>query len=120
MLESLSGCPVTGYEIHMGETVCTGNGVPFVHLQDGRADGCVSADGTVCGTYLHGIFDAPEFSAKLVQLLLEKKGISGTAVPQLDFAARKEQEYDKLADLLRKNLDMEQIYAILEQWGKPE
>ena len=27
---------------------------------------------------------------------------------------------DKLADLLRKNLDMEQIYAILEQWGKPE
>ena len=120
MLESLSGCPVTGYEIHMGETVCTGNGVPFVYLQDGRADGCVSADGTVCGTYLHGIFDAPEFSAKLVQLLLEKKGISGTAVPQLDFAARKEQEYDKLADLLRKNLDMEQIYAILEQWGNPE
>lgn len=97
------------------ETVCL-----LCICRTAEPDGCVSADGTVCGTYLHGIFDAPEFSAKLVQLLLEKKGISGTAVPQLDFAARKEQEYDKLADLLRKNLDMEQIYAILEQWGKPE
>ena len=117
-LEPLSGCAVQGYEIHMGETVYTETAQPFAVLTDGRKDGCVCADGTVCGTYLHGIFDTPELTQKLVQLLLEKKGISGTTVPAVDFAAKKEQEYDKLADLLREHLDMPKIYDILNSWGK--
>lgn len=117
-LEPLSGCAVRGYEIHMGETVYTETAKPFAMLTDGRKDGCVCADGTVCGTYLHGIFDTPELTQKLVQLLLEKKGISGTTVPALDFAAKKEQEYDKLADLLREHLDMPKIYDILNSRGK--
>ena len=117
-LEPLSGCAVRGYEIHMGETVYTETAQPFAMLTDGRKDGCVCADGTVCGTYLHGIFDTPELTQKLVQLLLEKKGISGTTVPAVDFAAKKEQEYDKLADLLREHLDMPKIYDILNSWGK--
>ena len=117
-LEPLSGCAVRGYEIHMGETVYTETAQPFAVLTDGRKDGCVCADGIVCGTYLHGIFDTPELTQKLVQLLLEKKGISGTTVPAVDFAAKKEQEYDKLADLLREHLDMPKIYDILNSWGK--
>lgn len=117
-LEPLSGCAVRGYEIHMGETVYTETAQPFAMLTDGRKDGCVCADGIVCGTYLHGIFDTPELTQKLVQLLLEKKGISGTTVPAVDFAAKKEQEYDKLADLLREHLDMPKIYDILNSWGK--
>ena len=117
-LEPLSGCAVRGYEIHMGETVYTETAQPFAMLTDGRKDGCVCADGTVCGTYLHGIFDTPELTQKLVQLLLEKKGISGTTVPAVDFAAKKEREYDKLADLLREHLDMPKIYDILNSWGK--
>ena len=124
--ERLPACPdswsrfpvVRGYEIHMGETVYTETAQPFAVLTDGRKDGCVCADGTVCGTYLHGIFDTPELTQKLVQLLLEKKGISGTTVPAVDFAAKKEQEYDKLADLLREHLDMPKIYDILNSWGK--
>ena len=117
-LEPLSVCAVRGYEIHMGETMYTETAQPFAMLTDGRKDGCVCADGTVCGTYLHGIFDTPELTQKLVQLLLEKKGISGTTVPAVDFAAKKEQEYDKLADLLREHLDMPKIYDILNSWGK--
>ena len=102
----------------MGETVYTETAQPFAMLTDGRKDGCVCADGTVCGTYLHGIFDTPELTQKLVQLLLEKKGISGTTVPAVDFTAKKEQEYNKLADLLREHLDMPKIYDILNSWGK--
>ncbi len=120
ILQPLSGCSLDGYEIHMGETQYIGNRTTFAVLEDGRADGCVSIDGTVCGTYLHGIFDAPAFAGKLVQLLLDKKGISAAAVPELDFAARKEQEYEKLAALLRENLDMRQIYAIINNWGKTD
>ena len=39
-------------------------------------------------------------------------------MPAVDFAAKKEQEYDKLADLLREHLDMPKIYDILSSWGK--
>lgn len=32
----------------------------------------------------------------------------------MDYAAYKETQYDKMADILRKHLDMEQIYRILD------
>ncbi|MFR3812326.1 MAG: hypothetical protein ACLTXT_07790 [Ruminococcus callidus] len=55
----------------MGETVCTGNGVPFAFA--GRQSRRLCQGGrAVCGTYLHGIFDAPEFSAKLVSCCWRK------------------------------------------------
>jgi adenosylcobyric acid synthase len=56
-LASLAGQTVTGYEIHMGETVTrapwleiTGNNQPT------RPDGAASVDGCIWGCYLHGLF----------------------------------------------------------------
>ena len=87
---ALSDFPVSGYEIHMGETVYLGNpdgdrirqdGLPvgsaFAKL--GGPDGAVS--GSVLGTYLHGIFDEPAFRKALIALLRDRKG---TAVLQKD------------------------------------
>ena len=62
--------------------------------------------------------EQPTIHEGVVARALEKKGISGTTVPAVDFAAKKEQEYDKLADLLREHLDMPKIYDILNSWGK--
>jgi len=54
ILQSLSGYPVNGYEIHMGETsVHTAN--PFTKREDGTYNGYCNPDGNVYGTYLHGI-----------------------------------------------------------------
>ena len=65
------------------------------------------------GTYLHGVFDAPEAALRTSQALAQKKGVTLTG-EALDTHAYKEQQYDKLADSVRKSLDMEWIYRIME------
>src|SRR5690606_33186347 len=54
-LDSLTGLPVSGYEIHLGLTSGPDTERPFVVI-DGKADGARSADGRVLGTYVHGLF----------------------------------------------------------------
>lgn len=115
VLESLSGCSVSGYEIHMGKT--TGQAVPFVVLENGETDGDCSADGTVFGTYLHGIFDTPAFAEKLVKAVMQNKGISPETLPHFDRQAYRESQYDLLAETVRNSLDMAQIYQIVQTWG---
>ncbi|MHA7772688.1 cobyric acid synthase [Roseibium sp. M-1] len=58
-----SGAPVSGYEIHVGRTDGPGCSAPMMRLEDGRPDGAVSADGRVCGTYMHGLFTDDAFRA---------------------------------------------------------
>lgn len=43
------------------------------------------------------------------------KGLDVSEIQAVDFAAFKETQYDLLAEGLRKNLDMERIYQILEE-----
>jgi adenosylcobyric acid synthase len=50
-----SGAPLRGYEIHLGETTGPDCARPFARIGT-RADGAISHDGRVQGTYLHGIF----------------------------------------------------------------
>jgi len=50
------GVPFRGYAMHMGRTTGPATTRPLLHLSDGRADGACSADGSVLGTYMHGLF----------------------------------------------------------------
>jgi adenosylcobyric acid synthase len=50
------GIPVSGYEMHMGLTEGPDRARPFARLSDGSAEGAVSPDGRVVGTYIHGLF----------------------------------------------------------------
>ena len=79
--------------------------------KDSKLDGVRA--GNVCGTYVHGIFDCESFARGMLQVLGEKKGINVSDMTGMDFAAFKETQYDILADALRKHLDMEKIYEIL-------
>ena len=51
----------------------------------------------------------------MLRLLCERKGIEPDALTAFDYAAYKEQQYDLLADAVRKGFDMELIYRILEE-----
>lgn len=76
-----------------------------------------TVEGRVLGTYLHGLFDSGAFTCGLVDLLLDEKGVEWNGEQSCTEDARtfKERQYDRLADMLRRSLDMEAIYRILEQ-----
>jgi adenosylcobyric acid synthase len=108
-LTPLNGAVAEGYEIHMGVSHLDG-GVPFLLLDDGETDGCVS--GNVAGTYMHGFFDSDQCRDALIAALCKQKGIS---VPlAFDFALHKQEQFNKLAAALREHLDMPFIYRVLE------
>jgi len=110
---------VKGYEIHMGETVL-GEGVdPFVriHSKEGRTrllDGGVNGERTVFGTYLHGIFDNSSFTRNFLNAVRRAKKLAPLPNTVPDYWQYKDEQYDMLADVVRKNLDMDQIYRIVE------
>jgi len=108
-----------GYEIHMGDTRREGTHPPAFKIIERLGqkveveDGAVSNDGRVWGTYLHGLFDNDGFRRSFIDSLRKNKGLlSGNQAGGFDYRAFKEQEYDKLAAVLRRELDMARIYQI--------
>jgi len=113
-----------GYEIHMGETTYNGdNSVkPFAKITERAekkveiSDGCVSENGKVMGTYIHGIFDNNGFRTKLLNHLRLKKGIMPTnETSGADIYFLKESKYNELANTARMNIDMNAVYGIMNR-----
>ncbi|MDO8735809.1 MAG: cobyric acid synthase [Thermoleophilia bacterium] len=101
-----AGSIVKGYEIHMGRTELGPGVAPLLQTAAG-ADGAVSADGLVIGSYLHGFFDSDE----VLSGLLSWFGCP-VELPLLERGLAREHEYDRLARELRASLDMAKIYEI--------
>ncbi|MDG9922776.1 MULTISPECIES: cobyric acid synthase [unclassified Pseudomonas] len=95
----LGDLPVSGYEIHAGVSSGPALSNPAVRLDDGRADGAISADGQVMATYLHGLFERPAACAAL----LAWAGLREAR--QVDYHARRERDIERLADLVEAHLD---------------
>ncbi|MDD1013592.1 cobyric acid synthase [Pseudomonas rubra] len=95
----LEQAAISGYEIHAGVTRGPALQQPAVQLDDGRADGAISADGQVLATYLHGLFEAPHSCAAL----LRWAGLQ--EVEQIDYHALRERDIERLADLVEQHLD---------------
>ena len=116
IFSGLSGIDFEGYEIHMGTSSLEEGNVLADIAEDGapaKADGLNS--GNVYGSYVHGIFDREEVAKAIISALLRAKGLSDEDVVSTDMAAYKEQQYDLLADGIRRNMDMELLYRIVEQ-----
>lgn len=107
-LEGFEGMKVNGYEIHQGVT--TGNNEYSVVEEK---DFSLVCHNNIIGTYIHGIFDTPKFTRKLLNKIRVGKGLQ----PIFDFMnleTFKEKEYKRLAKTMRAHLDMEKIYSILK------
>ena len=63
---------------------------------------------------MHGIFDKAEFSRAFVNCLLKAKGLDENAQSD-DWEEYKERQYELLAENVRRSLDMEYIYKILNK-----
>lgn len=104
---------VHGYEIHMGETVVGPGSQSFatVTARSGQnvtvADGAVSPDGRVFGTYLHGIFDNDSFRTAFLNRIRREKGL-----PEQGVAAIAADPFELLANHLEQHLDIERLLGI--------
>ncbi|WP_243368370.1 cobyric acid synthase [Fundidesulfovibrio soli] len=119
-LHAASGHTLRGYEIHHGETMADAvaakdSGAPALLTRvDGRPLGWGRMGG-VWGTYLHGLFDADGFRGWWLDALRARKGlaplerhVSGDGEDAAVDAA-----LDRLAAVVRRNLDMEAVHALL-------
>ena len=148
VLEPLSGKCLEGYEIHMGRTsIDRENGAmdtarlvswraepeicrPMAYVLETQEDSgnCdrkrVKTDGwnrgNIYGAYVHGIFDGPGIAETILSALAAGKGLSMEQVRTADYGSYRQQQYDKLADLLRASLDMDAIYQMMEKEGEKD
>ncbi|AXO68429.1 Cobyric acid synthase [Rhizobium rhizogenes] len=101
---TFDGVDLSGYEMHVGETGSAGNSQPF-SIVNGRADGAISPDGRVFGTYIHGLFaDDHQRSAWLKRL--------GGQRSELNYDAQVEAVLDRLAAHMEHHLDLDRLLAI--------
>jgi adenosylcobyric acid synthase len=100
-----------GYEIHMGRTTLQDGAKeqPALQFENGHTDGYY-LENNCWGSYMHGILDNPVVLNNLAEGFDCRTGEDG--IP-FDYAAFKEEQYDKLAAHVRKHINMEQIYRQL-------
>ena len=104
------------YQIHLGHTVFvsedtqpyrTSNveGCTSAFTIDGRdSDGWLSPDGWRAGCYLHGLFENDAFRHSIITTLAQRRFAHPPIATRLSF--NRQNEYDKLAQLLRSYLDI--------------
>lgn len=100
----VSGAAISGYHMHMGVTEGLDRNRAFAHVAD-EAEGAISPDGRVIGTYLHGLFAADPF---------RRAFLGNAASPDLAYEASIEQTLDALAAHLEKHLDIDALLALAD------
>jgi len=116
LLTGARGQEISGYEIHMGQTTSAGkrNAFRIFQTPQGAADatdGALNTEGTVLGTYMHGLFYNDGFRKTLLNNLRRRWGLSEN---RKGGGVAKDAEYDRLAEAVRRSLDMAAIYRIME------
>ncbi|MDR0550448.1 MAG: cobyric acid synthase [Spirochaetaceae bacterium] len=97
--------PFRGYEIHCGRTEAPPDLPPLLELEDGSTDGIASADGHICGCYIHRLFDDPRQRSVWLEML-------GASSDGIDQDMRVDAALDAIALALEGCLNIEGILEI--------
>lgn len=120
--------PIEAYEIHMGISEWSGSsedgayaplfimgpgpdGNADSYPMEGHSEGLGTADGSVWGSYLHGLFDNDELRRAWLNGIRLKKGLAPIG-ETFNARSRKLEEFDRVAGIVRSHLDMDKIYAM--------
>ncbi|WP_206501747.1 cobyric acid synthase [Streptomyces chrestomyceticus] len=98
------GEPVEGYEIHHGVAEIDG-GEPFLA-------GCRS--GAVWGTHWHGSLESDGFRRAFLRRVAADAGRAFVPAPDTSFAALREEQLDKLGDLIEEHADTAALLRLIE------
>jgi adenosylcobyric acid synthase len=108
--QPLAQTNIAGYEIHVGKTEYLDQAKSFATLASGEQDGCVTPDGRILGTYLHGIFDDDSFRH---QFVTAARAYHHLAPPSAlnPWQAQRQDSLNRLAGQVSASLDMQQIFS---------
>ncbi|MFN2503956.1 MAG: cobyric acid synthase [Acidimicrobiales bacterium] len=105
------GQRASGYEIHHGRV---SGGQAWIELDDAYGSGPEgAAAGGVFGTNLHGLFEEDGFRSAFLAEVARRRG--KTFEPSgVSFAAARETQIDRLADVLEAHLDLTAVEALIK------
>ncbi|MBF1333109.1 MAG: cobyric acid synthase [Leptotrichia sp.] len=123
ILSGTEGMEIKGYEIHQGYSYPVNekneennNSENILKNDTACLFGDENLKGTVkdnvAGTYIHGIFDNSEFTSHFLNEVRKLKGLDRID-ENFSYSDYKNREYDKLAEVLRENIDIKKIYEIM-------
>jgi adenosylcobyric acid synthase len=99
------GVVVHGYEIHHG-LLSRDGGEPFFADEGCRVE-------AVAGTAWHGLMENDSFRREYLAYVARVAGRAFTGAQEVSFAAIREAQLDRLADLISDHLDRDQVLALL-------
>ena len=97
---------VSGYEIHAGISTGPALEKPVIVTQE-HSDGALSDDQLIMGSYFHGLFDEQE----ACNTILQWAGLEHVDSP--NYYLLREQELNRLADVIEQHLDLDAIENLL-------
>ncbi|MDQ0299487.1 adenosylcobyric acid synthase [Salibacterium salarium] len=116
--EDSSRYPISGFEIHTGQTDCNNQTacIPLFYDEYGEPEGLRSSDYRLIGTYIHHHFYNDKWRSHwLNQIRLSKKLKRKDPIP---FKDSKNEQLDKLADTFETYLDLDEIIRVMERAKK--
>ncbi len=103
---TINNAAIAGYEIHAGVTQGKALENP-VNIIDGKAEGAISNDERVLGTYIHGLFDLPSAA----HALLEWAG--GNTQQSINLTEKREAGINLITDALEQNFDFDRLNKLI-------
>jgi adenosylcobyric acid synthase len=117
--QPIDPCELSGYEIHLGTTQDLDSAQPFASIvrqtdaTQSLFDGCVSQDGRIFGTYLHGLFDHDAFRHAFLRAACASLNLH-PPTELVAWSEQRSQQLDQLADAFANALDLDAIFAMLD------
>ena len=102
----LGSWPVQGYEIHQGRSQFGRQARPMFDRQE---LGCVSEDGRVWGSYLHGLFDNHAWRRQWLNRVRRSKGLPPLPVLEGHYSEERDRLLDRLADSWQSHLHLDRM-----------
>nr|WP_106783220.1 cobyric acid synthase [Lysinibacillus timonensis] len=110
--------PVSGYEIHMGESQFETKYDHLIRLSN-RREGAITSNRKTIGTYLHGIFHNDEFREVILNDIRIMKGLE-PIYNRASFTQKREEGFDLLAKVVKEHLDIERIHQMIIDYQKDQ
>jgi len=116
----LKGQRFQTYQIHLGRTVAAAGrnehaGTCAFEAYTTGKDGWLDAGGWCAGCYLHGLFENDNFRQSIVAALVRRSSSQFVKLEKASF--NRQVEYDKLADVLRKHIDIYRLKVLCSLTG---